>query len=165
MTFFAGQKLRASELNAATTTFILKYLTADFTRTNTTTVADCGILFSNIPAGDYALDGYVVYQATTAGDMRLYWGAASLSRFLWTPRGIATTSTTMSYTGTEGTALGVGPWSFGGSGSADTTLHMSGLVTSSGAGTLGMQVAQVVAAAGTSVVIKAGSWCRLMKLN
>lgn len=167
MTFLAGQKVRASAVNALIPLF--GRVANDQTKTsNTTLAAVTGLSVPLEASSRYALDGYLAYSAGATGDLKVAFAAPTDSTGHWTIYGQDTASTggsgsivakraTSFGTGTTQTAAG-----------DDSTGQMSCLprgyiATSTTAGDLTLYFAQNTSNA-TSTVIRVGSWLRLVKL-
>lgn len=168
MTFLAGQKLRASELNAVIPIFGV--VAADQTKTSNTTLADVTGLSVAVEADStYALDGHIAYDAGATGDLKMAFTSPTGTTGSWGLYGLGT-STTGSVGDVDGhridgftasdTATAGGSASFSGF----MVAPIRGVViTDSTAGTLQMQFAQNTSN-GTSTIIKVGSWIRIVKI-
>lgn len=168
MTFTAGQKLRASELNDNLN--IIGYVAADVTKTSNTTLADMTGFAVAVEANTtYLVDGYVAYVAGNTGDIKLAFTAPTGATGHWGVAGLDTTSLTSAglLTAVRKDAFGdANTLALGGTNSgalpALAFLVRAFIVTSSTAGTLQGRFAQNVSNA-TSTVIKTGSWLRAVK--
>lgn len=156
MTFLAGQKVRASEVNDLIP--IVVRLTADRTVTSSTTLTAATGLAAAVDADTrYALTGYLAYTAGATGDLKVAVAAPVGAAGHWTLYAQDTAATSF---GTGTTQTGAGSDADGG---AMACLPRGFVSTSDSAGTLQVYFAQNSSSA-TSTVLKAGSWLRLIKL-
>jgi hypothetical protein len=170
MTFVAGQKTRASELNEVVA--VMGYVTSDQTKTSSTALADVTGLSVALEANRlYALDGYIAYNAGATGDLKMAITVPSGTTGHWAlyPIAVASTGSIGDLDARRQDAFGdANTQSAGGSdaafGSTLLCLPRAYLDTSGTAGTLQFRYAQNTSN-GTSTIIKTGSWIRLTRLD
>lgn len=165
-TFVAGQKVRASELNALPQSVVC---TSDQTVNNSTTLQNVtGISFSVDADTRYAVEVTVIYTSNPTADLKLGWSYPTGTTGYWASFGITTADTNR-----------IGPID-GGALSEASTLTVTGdsdfagvavmarpaftFLTSSTSGTVQLRFAQATANA-SNTVIKAGSYATLLKLT
>lgn len=179
MTFTAGQKLRASDLNAlgggtvgggSNPTGGTAIMTTNVTVTNSTSFSNAtGLAFDLAASSTYVFDAWILYTAIAAADMKMRPGPPSGGTGYWSLVGFGRdVSPTIDVGGGAafmaadlGTSLTVAGDSVG------TTLLaavMHGYVTTTTAGTQQLVMAQRSANA-TGTVLKAGSWLRVTKVS
>ena len=168
MTFLAGQKVRASEVNDLIP--IVVRLTADRTVTSSTTLTAATGLAAAVDADTrYALTGYLAYTAGATGDLKVAVAAPVGAAGHWTlyAQDTAATGGIGSIVAKRATSFGTGTTQTGAGSDADggamACLPRGFVSTSDSAGTLQVYFAQNSSSA-TSTVLKAGSWLRLIKL-
>lgn len=167
MTFYAGQKVRASELNDAVP--IIGYTTSDSTATSTTTLANVtGLSVSLDASTTYIMDGYLAYTANETADIKFAITVPTGASGHWGLYPITTSGVNAvgSVNGQRNTAFGDATTQAA-SGSALAGNAMlclpRGYVVTSSAGTLQFRFAQNTSNA-TGSVVKTGSWIRLLKV-
>lgn len=166
--FYAGQELTAAALNAA---FPLRaFADADTSRTSSTTFLDADGLVVELEANSqYAIDGWLAYDAGVTGDLKVQLLVPTGAGGTWGMYALSTTST-----GSVGTVqanrapVGSGNALTAG-GSASSAGAMNALLrgyiaTGDDPGELQVQFAQNTSNA-TATTIKAGSWIRAQKIN
>jgi hypothetical protein len=166
MSFLAGQKIRASEVNDLLP--IIVRLDADRTVTSSTTLTAATGLVAALDADTrYALTGYI---AAEAGDLKVAFAAPTGTTGHWTlyAQDTAATGGTGSIVAKRATAFGTGTTQ---TAAGDNTgpgpmacLPRGYIVTDVTAGSLQVYFAQNSSSA-TSTILKAGSWLRLIKLT
>lgn len=168
MTFPAGAKIRADEINEAFG--LLAMAVNDTAVTNSTTaVSAAGLVLPLEADTQYVLDGYIAYSAGAAGDMQIRlhepiggW-AGHWNFFGLQPGAINSVGELNAVTigGFGSLLLLAGSDAFGGTLAA----RLLGFVaTDENAGNLTVQFAQG-ASSGTPTVIRAGSWIRARKAS
>lgn len=168
MAFVAGQKVRASELNAGQPLYA--YLTADVSVISTTTLTDVTGLFVPVEANaTYAWDGFLAYNANATGDIKFAATVPTGATGKWGLYPLVQSSTA-SAGSVEGFRLDAyGDSNQQGAGGSDS---FSGalmanprgiLITSSTAGTFQFRFSQVTSNANNTTV-KAGTWIRLSRI-
>lgn len=168
MTFAAGQKLSASELNDLL--FLFGVATVDTTKTSSTALGDAtGLSVALEASSTYIIDGYLAYTAGATGDLKVALSAPSGATGSWGLYGLVTSSTAsvgdisavrVDAFGDANTATAGGSDSFSGA----LLCVPRGYITTTDAGTLQLRFAQNTSS-GTSTVIEAGSWLRLLKVT
>jgi hypothetical protein len=169
VTFLAGQKLRASELNEIIP--IIGYATSTSTKTSSTAMADAtGVAVPLAADSLYALEGWIAYTAGATGDLKValtgpsgltgHWGTVGLSS--GSTGGTGTMTMTRQTAFADGTTVAIG-----GSDASSGVLHASlfgYLDTSSTAGNLQLRFAQNTSNA-TSTTIAIGTWIHVIPLS
>ena len=171
--FVAGQKIRASDLNAGQP--LLARVASDVTTiSNTTLINITGLVVAVEANSTYAIDGWIFYQSPSAADIKLNVTLPSGAVCTMGAYGPPTTGAPFSGTSPRVNYLDMGVFASSGGSylhGGDTefagvwaSLRPAGvLVTSSTAGNLQFQFAQNTSTA-TNTIVKAGSWLRLVKL-
>jgi hypothetical protein len=169
MAYAGGMKIYASELNKVLP--ILARATADTTRTSTTTLTDAtGMSLALEASAEYALEGYLAYDAGANGDLKVAFTVPTGTTGHWGLYAISTAST-----GSVGdldarrqAAYGAATTqAAGGSDSFDNQMMcpvFGYLLTDTTAGDLQLQVAQNTSS-GTSTVLQSGSWLMAFRLD
>lgn len=163
----AGQRLRASLVQSiidgvvGLTGSVTKL--ADQSVTNSATLTnDSDLLFAVAASATYEWNGLIIYQATTAGDIKIAWTAPAGATLDWTSDGVdpaVAGGATVATRNFEPRVLSDFAQSGGTGAGVSLVIRPQGrLVTSTTAGTFRMQFAQVTAAAATSAVVKAASY-------
>lgn len=165
--FVAGQKVRASQLNATQSTF--GRATADTTVNNTTTYADVvGVSVAVEANAVYALTGFIEYASNTTPDIKFAFVGPTGAGGHWGINGLVQTATisTGDFEAFALDALGIGnQLGLGGVGNT-TNVHgqLSGIILMGvTAGTLKLQFTQVTANA-SNTIVRTGSWIRIERI-
>lgn len=168
VTFYAGQRVQASDLAGALPT--LGRVVADVTKTSSTTLTDATGLAVLLDANSfYAIDCYLAYVAGATGDLKVAFAAPAASAGHWALMPLAASTT-----GSGGILDGTRQSGFGDSvtqvaGGSDA---LSGallcqphayVATAGTPGLLQVRFAQNVSSA-TATIIKAGAWIRATRL-
>lgn len=176
MPFVAGQKVRASELNAITGAFVVARCTTDVTKNASTTLGDVtGLGLSVAANATYALDGWIYFESNPTADIKFaltlpsgstgvmgFYGpnlatapVVNQERINYVDMGV--------YSATASATYGIGgDDEF--TGSVWVTAQPRGVITtSSTAGTIQVQFAQNTSNA-SNTKVKAGSWMRATRL-
>lgn len=167
MTFVAGQKVRASELNAGQPAYA-RVASAVTVISSTAFVNVTGLVLPVEASSFYALDGYIEYTSATGSDIKFCLIGPASAGGTWGAHGLAQAAAA-STGDLEAFALdGIGSGNalgLGGAGVATSTWgHLKGLITTGAtAGTLQLQFAQVASVA-TNTVVRAGSHLSLVKI-
>lgn len=166
--FVAGQKIRASELNAGQPQFAR--MSSDVVIISSTTYVDAtGLVLSLEANAAYSLDGFLLYQTATAADIKFILIGPTGAGGVWGIHGLQQAAAN-SDDDFEGFALpGIGPTNqigLGGAGtSTDVWGHLKGLITTGAtAGTLQLQFAQVTSTA-SNTRMKAVSHMSLARIS
>lgn len=162
MTFLAGEKIRASELNS----YVLQVAraTADLTKTNNTLADVTGMSVSLEASATYIFDGYMAWNAaSTTPDFKMAFTVPSGATGHWSLFTLATgstvpgnldaqhaTSLTTALTGATDATLGV-------------AARPAGFVVTTNAGTIQVQAAQNTTNA-TTLTVRTGSWVRFQRV-
>lgn len=169
--FFAGQKLRASQLASGVST-IAAFSSSDTTVASSTTLVNAtGVAIAVEANATYLWDAYIAYNANEAADLKYGWSVPSGSTGHWSEMGIDTSEDVTSFGRGRATMArfdGYGDSFTGSSSGRDTLLQMACLprgilYTAGAAGTLQLRFAQLASNA-TATVIKAGTWIRAVRL-
>lgn len=171
MTFTAGQKLRASQLNGALP--ILGRNTSDITVNNTTTQVNVtGLALALDANATYVLDGWIYYETNPTADIKfgvtMPSGATSVMSWRGPPVGTAPVVNQERINYIDSGAFAPGNYSLGGddefTGAVWITAEPKGYITtSSTAGTFQVIVAQNTANA-SNTRVKANSWIRVFRI-
>lgn len=173
MTFVAGQKIRASDLNAGLP--LLARVASDVTTiSNTSLINITGLVVALEANATYAVDGWIYYQSPSAADIKFNVTLPSGATCTMGAYGPPVTGAPFSATSPRVNYLDMGVFaSSGGSylhggdtefASVWASLRPAGvIVTSSTAGNAQFQFAQNTSTA-TNTIIKAGSWMRMARL-
>lgn len=163
MTFLAGERVRASELNSLGA--IVARCTADKTYTSSATLADVTGMSASLEASSsYIFWGYISYVAlSTTPDIKVaftppsgatgHWSLGSLSSASSTPGSYdaqASTSFTTAQTGGTDASVGI-------------AARPAGFITTTNAGTMQVQAAQNTSS-GTTLTVRSGSWIVFRKV-
>jgi hypothetical protein len=167
MTFVAGQRVRASELNAGQP--LIGYVTSDVTCISTTALIDVtGLLVAVEATATYAWDGYFAYNCGATPDIKFAFTIPSGATGNWGLYPLIQGSTGSSGS-VEGFRLdGYGDANAQGAGGSDSLggalmCMPRGYLVTTGAGTLQARFAQVNSTA-SNTVVKTGSWLRLTRI-
>lgn len=168
MSFAAGAKLRASEINAVLPIFDL--LGTTISKSSSTTMTDVTGLAVAVEANStYVWDGYIAFNAGATGDFRCAWAVPASTTGHWAMWGLSTGSTGGVGTMNGARIDGYGDANFltaGGSDAAGGVMAVAPrgyLVTAGTAGSFQMRYAQNTSNA-TALAIVSGSWLRLVKV-
>lgn len=165
MAFFAGQKVRASDLATGVTT-VTGMSTSDIAVASSTTLVNAtGMSFPVEANSTYLWRAYVAYNANEAADLKYGWAVPSGSTGHWAEIGIDTSEDVTTFGRGRATMArfdGYGDSNTGSSSGRDTALLMACmpagvLFTAGTAGTFQMRFAQLASNA-TATVVKSGSY-------
>lgn len=167
MPFTAGQKLRASELNAEFALTQYGFATGDITKVSSTAMSNItGLSFSLAANSRYLLDGFVSYYSIDGVDLRLAFTGPAGMTVSWGCTGLVTAATLQAGDTDFASFETYGDAAFQVVNTeTDTALIVRPggyFATGATTGTLQMRFAQNVSNA-ASLVIKRGSWLRLYK--
>jgi hypothetical protein len=169
MTFVAGQKIRASDINEMLPGW--GYVIDDVSVASSTALAAVPGLAVTLDANTrYAVDGYLAYVAGETGDIKVALVAPTGSTGHWTLYGQATSATggvgsmDVRRANAFGTATTLAAAGNDTSSGYMAAMPRAYLLTGSTAGTLQLHFAQNISNA-TATVVRAGCWLRAMKLT
>lgn len=167
MTFTAGQKLRASEINDLINA--VDYVNTDLSVTSSTALASSDIAVALEANTTYVLDGFIAYNAGATGDFKIALNGPTGATGSWAAMGLAT-STTASVGSINGVRLDAFTdtqvLSLGGSDSLGSALYalLRGVITTGAtSGSLVLRYAQNTSN-GTASILKNQSWIRAGKV-
>lgn len=171
MTFAAGAKVRAAELNDASP--LISYLAAGHSVTSSTTLVQSAVAVTLEANAKYALDGYLAYEAGATGDFKTALTVPSGATGHWGLHGVATGSTASG--GTEGDLIALRLDAFGtanpltAAGSTSFSGRMVALLrgyiaTAGSGGAVTLYFAQNTSNA-TATTLSSGTWIRLWKIT
>lgn len=139
---------------------------SDTARASTATAAaDPHLTIASIPAGSYALEGWLPYESATAGDIKIGWTAPASATLAWSHYGLAVAASVASAAINNAVyAVGdVQPAGTIGAGSP-VALRPTGFLVVTTPGTLALTWAQNTSDA-TATTLRAGSWLKLAKVG
>jgi hypothetical protein len=171
MTFAAGSKLRAAELNDVSP--LLGILASSASVTSSTTLVQSALAVTIEASSEYALDGYIAYDAGATGDFKMALTVPTGATGHWGLHAVATGSSANGGTDGDMTALRLD--AFGTSnvltaaGSTSFSGRMVALIrgyisTSTSVGAVTVHFAQNTSNA-TATTLASGSWLRLWKIT
>jgi hypothetical protein len=171
MTFAAGSKVRAAELNDASP--LLSFLVSAHSVTSSTTLVQSALAVTLEANAEYALDGYLAYVAGATGDFKMALTVPSGATGHWGLQAVATGSSTNG--GTEGDMIALRLDAFGTSnvltanGSSSFSGRMMALLrgyisTAGSGGPVTVHFAQNTSNA-TATTLDDGTWIRLWKIT
>jgi hypothetical protein len=170
MTFTAGQKIGADDLNDLLTAVVMS---ADQTVNNSTTlVSATGMAFSLAASATYAIDGWLRYTSNPTADIKFGWSLPSGGAGFWTLFGAMTTTAPVAsnervnHTDFSTVALTSALAAAGddfSTGVIDIAARATGFITTTNAGTLQLQFAQNTADA-SNTILGDGSWLRVSRI-
>lgn len=167
MSFVAGQKVRASDLNAGQPLF--GRVTSDVTVISSTTLVDVtGLVVAMEASAFYTIEGFLGCSSALAADLKFAWTMPAGCSILWTIGGIDTPAASPGYSGdwlaflneSEGASDTLG---LSGGTSPTSARPMGSILVGATAGNLQMTFAQVVSTA-SNTTVKAGSWLKLTRV-
>lgn len=163
--FSAGQKLTATQLNAAFDIRRRKYQAADQTVNNTTTLVSSTDLTLSVAANSvYTLDAFVIYVSGTTPDIKFNYSYPSGASLRFSAYYIATTDTTGNAAMIRDVVDDFGAFGAGGIGTGMMSMIPQGRLTvGATAGNFVVQFAQFTANV-SNTLLKAGSWIELVKV-
>lgn len=146
---------------------IKKIKTADVSRINTVTAADDDeLLFPGLPVGTYILDGMLIYEGSTTGDIKFGFANDANITINWAflAQNGAATGTTGSFNQAVGTA---DQFARGGVGAGTPMIApiLGALTVATAAADFKAQWAQNTLDAGVATILKKFSWLRLQKVS